>query len=398
MARAHPGAAALPALGRSGPGPRRGAARGGHRAARPRVGAPAGWPAVRAPTLPLVRAVQAHAEALAATTEGRVAQAEEAWARASLLERESRTRRARLGPGGRARASGLGRRAPPVALRPASGAHRPRPHRLRPPRAAAPSRRSASRRATRSTPSPVGRCRQPFSAYLAESREVRSTAAPFGRRLSFRLEPLGGGASRVQFDDGSPDPFHAARGDLLAFLYTEGPVLRGVTNLSTGRTLWRRRTGPVLDRHPGLRRGRARAGGAPDLPRRGPAANAGWAGPPSRVTTGAHRGWSGGWTHRPRSRAWARRATGRAGAEDRVTTDGGAEETVGRWRTSPARRFPGAPRGAARARHRGAPLVRHPGGAPLPSRRDRSSVRPRRFAWRSSAAAPSAPPSSGARW
>ena len=76
------------------------------------------------------------------------------------------------------------------------------------------------------------------------SPEVRSTAAPFGRRLSFRLEPLGGGASRVEFDDGSPEPLHVARGDLLAFLYTEGPVLRGVTNLSSGRTLWRRRTGP----------------------------------------------------------------------------------------------------------------------------------------------------------
>ena len=88
------------------------------------------------------------------------------------------------------------------------------------------------------------RCRQPFQAYLAESREVRSTAAPFGRRLSFRLEPLGGGGARVEFDDGSPEPFHAARGDLLAFLYTDGPVLRGVTNLSSGRTLWRRRTGP----------------------------------------------------------------------------------------------------------------------------------------------------------
>src|SRR5262249_58073063 len=88
------------------------------------------------------------------------------------------------------------------------------------------------------------RCRQPFSASLAESREVRSTSAPFGRRLSFRLEPLGGGASRVQFDDASPEPFHAARGDLLAFLYTDGPVLRGVTNLSSGRTLWRRRAGP----------------------------------------------------------------------------------------------------------------------------------------------------------
>src|SRR5262249_57378749 len=49
---------------------------------------------------PLVRALQAHAEALAATTEGRITPAEEAWARASLLERESRTRRRAWFPAG----------------------------------------------------------------------------------------------------------------------------------------------------------------------------------------------------------------------------------------------------------------------------------------------------------
>jgi len=48
----------------------------------------------------------------------------------------------------------------------------------------------------------------------------------------------------VEFEETGAEPFHAARGDLLAFLYTDGPVLRGVTNLSGGRTLWVRRGGP----------------------------------------------------------------------------------------------------------------------------------------------------------
>jgi hypothetical protein len=81
---------------------------------------------------------------------------------------------------------------------------------------------------------------------------VRSTAASFGRRLSFRLEPLGGGGSRVEFDDGSPESFHAARGDLLAFLYTEGPVL-AASPISSGPDTLAEANGSVLDRHAGLR-------------------------------------------------------------------------------------------------------------------------------------------------
>jgi hypothetical protein len=193
--------------------------------------------------VPLVRAVQAHAEALAATTEGRVAQAEEAWARATALERESRTRQrawVREDEVERPVWDAVGRQS----------RYDPRPAPTVRARIACAHPTCRAEQEVSFPPSyalhsfTCQRCRQPFSAYLAESREIRSSAAPFGRRLSFRLEPLGGGASRVQFDDGSPDVFHAARGDLLAFLYTEGPVLRGVINLSTGRTLWRRRTGP----------------------------------------------------------------------------------------------------------------------------------------------------------
>jgi len=193
--------------------------------------------------LPLVRAVHAHAEALAATTEGRVTQAEEAWARASLLERDSRTRRRAW-----VREDELER--PVWDARRRLSRYDPRPAPTVRARIACAHPGCRAEQEVSFPPSyalhafTCARCRQPFSAYLAESREVRSSAAPFGRRLSFRLEPLGGGASRVEFDDGSPEAFHVARGDLLAFLYTDGPALRGVTNLSSGRTLWRKRTGP----------------------------------------------------------------------------------------------------------------------------------------------------------
>ncbi len=195
------------------------------------------------PDVPLVRAVQAHTEALAATTEGRIAHAEEAWARATVLERESRTRQRAW-----VREDEVERPVWDAERRQSRYDPRPAPTVRARVACAHPTCRAEQEVSFPPSYALHGftcqRCRQPFSAYLAESRELRSTAAPFGRRLSFRLEPLGGGASRVQFDDGSPDPFPAARGDLLAFLYTEGPVLRGVTNLSTGRTLWRRRTGP----------------------------------------------------------------------------------------------------------------------------------------------------------
>ena len=253
---------------------------------------------------PLVRAVQAHAEALAATTEGRIQHAEEAWARASLHERESRTRR-------RAwfREDELER--PVWDPRARISRYDPRP---------APTVRARllcahpGCRAEQEVSLPPSyalhafvctRCGQPFSAYLAELRELRSVAAPLGRRLSFRLEPLGGGASRVEFDDANPS-FHPARGDLLAFLYTEGPVLRGVTDLSSGRTLWRRRGGPCWIAT------QAYGENAPEL-----AALRRWRDEVLR-TTGVGRGLIACYErtspflvrwleHRPRARAWVRR-------------------------------------------------------------------------------------------
>jgi hypothetical protein len=88
------------------------------------------------------------------------------------------------------------------------------------------------------------RCSQPYVAYLAEARELTAERTPHGRHYAFRVEALGGGLSRVEFDDDGTDALVVVRGDLLAFLYTAERELRGVTNLSTGRTLWVTRRGP----------------------------------------------------------------------------------------------------------------------------------------------------------
>ena len=191
----------------------------------------------------LTRALHAHVEALAATTEGRIVQAEEAWARANALERESRTRRRAW-----VREDELERPVWDASTRISRYDPRPAPTvraRLFCAHPGCHAEQDLTFPPTYALHSFVcGRCRQGFSAYLAESRRVTSARTALGTRHAFRLEPLGGGASRVEFEEAGTEPFHAARGDLLAFLYTEGPVLRGVTNLSGGRTLWVRRGGP----------------------------------------------------------------------------------------------------------------------------------------------------------
>ena len=48
----------------------------------------------------------------------------------------------------------------------------------------------------------------------------------------------------MEFNDDGTELLAVVRGDLLGFLYTAERELRGVTNLSTGRTLWVTRAGP----------------------------------------------------------------------------------------------------------------------------------------------------------
>jgi len=87
-------------------------------------------------------------------------------------------------------------------------------------------------------------CRSPFLAYFAEVRiaQVEARGGQLKHYL-FQLAEMGGGFSRLEFDDASGAELAAARGDLLAFLYTEDQTLRGVLNLSTSRILWVSRGG-----------------------------------------------------------------------------------------------------------------------------------------------------------
>jgi hypothetical protein len=91
------------------------------------------------------------------------------------------------------------------------------------------------------------RCRSPFVAYFAQVRQVGVTQQ--GQRLKhyvFRLEEAGGGLSRVEFDESSGAELRVARGDFLAFLYTVDRELRAVVDLSSTKLLWVTRGGPCF--------------------------------------------------------------------------------------------------------------------------------------------------------
>ena len=191
----------------------------------------------------LTQALEAHLESLCLVTEGQLERAEVAWARASALERKARAARRTFV------------REEDVELPvwdAGTGASRfdPRPAPSLRVRLACP--QWACRRTEELQLSPsyaihrrtCPRCGQPYVAYLAEARELSVERTSGGRRYGFRVEALGGGLSRVEFDDDGTDVLAVVRGDLLAFLYTAERELRGVTNLSTGRTLWVTRAGP----------------------------------------------------------------------------------------------------------------------------------------------------------
>lgn len=191
----------------------------------------------------LTQALEAHLESLCLVTEGQLERAEAAWAKASGLERKARAAR---------RTFVRDEEVELPVWDAGTGASRfdPRP---------APSLRVrltcpqwACRRVEEVQLSPsyaihrrtCTRCTQPFVAYLAEARELSVERTSGGRRYGFRVEALGGGLSRVEFDDDGTETLAVLRGDLLSFLYTAERELRGVTNMSTGRTLWVTRAGP----------------------------------------------------------------------------------------------------------------------------------------------------------
>jgi hypothetical protein len=191
----------------------------------------------------LTQALEAHLESLCLVTEGQLERAEAAWGRASALERKARA----------ARRTFVREEEVELPVWDAgTGASRfdPRPAPSLRVRLACP--QWACRRVEELQLSPTyaihrrtcPRCGQPYVAYLAETRELSVERTQAGRRYGFRVEALGGGLSRVEFNDDGTDLLAVVRGDLLGFLYTAERELRGVTNLSTGRTLWVTRAGP----------------------------------------------------------------------------------------------------------------------------------------------------------
>ena len=318
--------------------------------------------------MPLVRAVQAHAEALAATTEGRIAQAEESWARASLLERESRTRRRAWVRGGRGGTSGVGRRrrrlsrydprpAPTVRARIAC-AHpgcRAEQEVSFPPTYALHAFTCVRLPAARSPPTSPSRAR------------CARPSAPFGRRLSFRLEPLGGGA---------------LAGRVRRRLRRGRSTPRGATcwpsSTRKGRCCAGSPTSPPAGRSGGG--GPVPAGSRPRPTARAPASwtSSGRAGTRRLLPTRMGRAavacydrcspWMVRWLeHRPRTPGLGTAGAGRAGAEDRVTTSGGSEETAGGAAGAAPRRFPVLPVALLALGIAGLLWSGHPGGAPCAS-------------------------------
>lgn len=191
----------------------------------------------------LTQSLEAHLESLCLVTEGQLERAEASWARASALERKARAARRTfvredevelpVWDAGTGASRFDPRPAPSLRVRmacPQWACRRPEEIQLSP--------TYAIHRRT------CPRCGHPYVAYLAEARELSVERTPGGRRYGFRVEALGGGLSRVEFNDDGTDLLTVVRGDLLAFLYTAERELRGVTNLSTGRTLWVTRAGP----------------------------------------------------------------------------------------------------------------------------------------------------------
>lgn len=88
-------------------------------------------------------------------------------------------------------------------------------------------------------------CKASFVAYFGEVRSAQVTddARAKVRHYLYRLQEMGGGLSRIEFEDASGGDFLVSRQDLLAFIYSTDRELRGVLNLSSSRLLWLRRGG-----------------------------------------------------------------------------------------------------------------------------------------------------------
>ncbi len=193
---------------------------------------------------PLSQAVEAHLAALCHTADGRIRESEQAWVRATELERKVLGLRRLWVRSDEA--------VPPVFDR-ASGSSRfdPRAEPMLKVKLACPGSCQAvgefslsPRRATH--PLVCALCRSPFLAYVAEARGIDVSARGGAKRYVFKVQELEGGQTRIEFDDASGAEFNVAKRDLLAFLYSAKQELRGVLNLSSGRLLRLQRGGPCF--------------------------------------------------------------------------------------------------------------------------------------------------------
>lgn len=195
------------------------------------------------PLRPWRAAVEAHLDALCLVADGRVEAADEAWRRATDLERDA-TAPLRLWS--------RSDEAPVEVFDRGSGRSRydPRPEGTVRAKLACPTCRKAGDFSF-SPRHPTHRftcahCAASFTAYFAEVRTVEVQPLGRGRRYLFRVEELTGAQTRVAVDDASAGELQAARRDLLAFLYSPETVLRGVLNLNSSRVLWLRPGGPCF--------------------------------------------------------------------------------------------------------------------------------------------------------
>ncbi|HYV49672.1 MAG TPA: CFI-box-CTERM domain-containing protein [Myxococcaceae bacterium] len=203
-------------------------------------------PSAASLSAPLQEALRGHLLGLVHAANGRLGEAEAAWADALSLE-DRATRAQRLwersdegAPPVYDRATGVSRYDPApdpqvkVKLAcPNSGCQRVEEYGFSP--------RSPAHELT------CPRCHQPFVAYFAEVRMVGVTQqGQHLRHYVFRLEEAGGGLSRVEFDESSGAELRVARGDFLAFLYTPDRELRAVVDLSSTKLLWVTRGGPCF--------------------------------------------------------------------------------------------------------------------------------------------------------
>lgn len=193
---------------------------------------------------PLRLAVAGHLEALCHVEAGRLGPAEEAWAVASQREREAvsirrlffRTDEQTRKVYDRATGSSRYDPAPESTVRvklvcPAPACHHTDDFSFSP------------RHSTHQFTCPS--CKASFIAFFGEvvGGQIQVDERTGVRRYLFRLQEMGGGLSRIEFEDASGGDFTVARQDLLAFIYSAERELKGVLDLSSSRILWIKRLG-----------------------------------------------------------------------------------------------------------------------------------------------------------